>query len=147
MNASLKLLALAGLMAAAPAFSQPARTPIYNLDEEPVAATFTPGGQYTATLDQTHNQWRLQPANGQDVVIDAGNCATGAMVPTGFWLLVLDDDGRPALVAPSITQLPKGAPERVALRTCDRASGNELAVPQTVLDLLTVNTGAIYVID
>ena len=37
---------------------------------------FTPGGQYTASFDQSHNRWRLQPADGQDVEIDTGACAT-----------------------------------------------------------------------
>lgn len=106
---------------------------------------FTPGSQFTATLDQTRNLWRIQPANGQDVVIDAGACTTGAMASPGVWLLVVDADGRAELLAPSVTHLPAGSPDRIALRACDKAHGQELAVPQTVLDLLTANTGAIYV--
>lgn len=108
-------------------------------------AVYRAGSEYTATLDQSHNRWRLQPVNGQDVDIDIGTCATGAMVPAGVWLLVIDDSGRPALVAPSATPLPTGLGERIALRACDKAQGQDLAVPQIVLDLLTVNTGAIYV--
>jgi hypothetical protein len=113
----------------------------------PVAdeAVFVPGGQYTATLDQTQNIWRFLPLNGQDVVVDAGNCATGAMAPEGVWLLQLDRQGRPELVAPSVTRLPAGVSDHIALRACDQAQGRELAVPQTVLDLLASNTGAIYV--
>ena len=108
-------------------------------------AVFVPGGQYTATFDQTQNTWRFLPMNGQDVVVDAGRCATGAMAPEGVWLLQLDRQGRPELVAPSVTRLPAGAPDHIALRACDQARGRELAVPQTVLDLLASNTGAIYV--
>lgn len=122
----------------AAATSQPLKT----MASEPV---YNAGSQYTATLDQTHNQWLLQPINGQDVTIDAGACATGTMVPTGVWLLVIDDQGRPELLAPSATRLPTGTSDRVALRACDKAHGRELAVPQSVLDLLTANTGAIYV--
>ena len=114
---------------------------------EALEAVFVPGGQYTATLDQTQNVWRFLPMNGQDVVVDAGRCSTGAMAPTGVWLLQLDRDGRPELVAPSVTKLPAGAPDHIALRACDQAQGRELAVPQTVLDLLTANTGAVYVGD
>jgi hypothetical protein len=106
---------------------------------------YFPGSQYTASLDQTHNRWRLQPVTGQDLVIDTGTCATGAMVPPGVWLLVHDAQGRPELLAPSVTALPPGAPDRVALRSCERAIGRDLAVPQALLDLLDERTGAIYV--
>ena len=108
-------------------------------------AVFVPGGQFTATFDQTQNVWRFLPMNGQDVLIDAGSCSTGAMAPTGVWLLQRDRSGRPELVAPSATRLPAGAPDHIALRACDQANGRELAVPQTVLDLLASNTGAVYV--
>ena len=108
-------------------------------------AVFVPGGQFTASFDQTQNVWRFLPMNGQDVVVDAGSCSTGAMAPTGVWLLQIDSDGRPELVAPSVTRLPAGASDHIALRACDQAEGRELAVPQTVLDLLASNTGAVYV--
>jgi len=110
-------------------------------------AVFVPGGQFTASYDQTQNVWRFLPMNGQDVVVDAGRCTTGAMAPVGVWLLQLDRAGRPELVAPSVTRLPAGASDHIALRACDLAQGRELAVPQTVLDLLAENTGAIYVGD
>jgi hypothetical protein len=110
-------------------------------------AVFVPGGQFTAAYDQTTNVWRFLPINGQDVVVDAGRCSTGAMAPVGVWLLQLDRQGRPELVAPSVTPLPAGAPDHIALRACDQAHGRELAVPQTVLDLLATNTGAVYVGD
>lgn len=114
---------------------------------DPNEPVYVPGGQYTATLDQTQNVWRFLPMNGQDVLIDAGTCSTGAMAPAGVWLLLRDARGRPELVAPSTTRLPSGSPDRIALRACDQASGRELAVPQAVLDLLAASTGAIYVGD
>jgi hypothetical protein len=110
-------------------------------------AVFVPGGQFTAAYDQTTNVWRFLPINGQDVVIDAGRCSTGAMAPVGVWLLQVDQQGRPELVAPSVTPLPAGASDHIALRACDQARGRQLAVPQTVLDLLATNTGAVYVGD
>lgn len=110
-------------------------------------SVYSPGSQYTATLDQSRNQWRLQPLAGQDVVIQTGSCATGAMVPPGVWLLVLDGQGRPELVAPSVTRLPAGVKDRIELRACDRAQGKQIAVPQSVLDMLAANTGAVYVDD
>ena len=112
---------------------------------DPTEPVYVPGGQYTASLDQTQNVWRFLPVNGQDVVIDAGSCATGAMAPVGVWLVQRDRDGRLELVAPSTTRLPAGASDHIAQRACDQARGRELAVPQTVLDLLASNTGAIYV--
>lgn len=114
---------------------------------EPAESFYTPGNQYTASLDQTHNQWRLQPASGDDLVIDTGTCATGAMVPAGVWLLVRDSRGRPELLAPSVTPLPPGMPDRVPLRSCESAHGSELAVPAALLKLLGERTGAVYVYD
>ena len=133
-------LALTAMLISTAANASPA-TPLH----EAADPVYSPGGQYTASLDQTHNQWRLQPLTGQDLVIDTGTCATGAMIPAGLWLLVHDAQGRPELLAPSVTALPPGMPDRVALRSCDRANGRELAVPQALLDLLDDRTGAIYV--
>ena len=142
------------------AASQPApsRTPVGEVAElapalAPAFAAASAGddapyyaeGQYTARLDQTHNLWRLQPIDGPDRVIDAGACSTGATVPGGVWLLVLDGDGRAELVAPSATPLASGAPPSIGLRGCDEATGDELAAPQAVIDLLVARTGAIRV--
>ena len=141
MRNPLPIFLMSSLLASTATFAQPAASAGSSAE----ALNFSPGSQYTATLDQTHNLWRIQPANGQDVVIDAGACTTGAMAAPGVWLLVIAADGRPELLAPSVTHLPAGSPDRIALRACDKARGRELAVPQTVLDLLTANTGAIYV--
>ena len=103
------------------------------------------GGQYTATLDQSRNQWRLLPLNGQDLIIDTGHCATGAMASPGLWLLVRDARGQMALLAPSTTALPAGRSDHVALRSCDQARDRDIAVPQALLDLLIATTGAVYV--
>ena len=137
-----KYLFLAGMLLSSSALAMPSAPAGQASRSQPA---FDPGNQYTATLDQTRNQWRLQPADGQDVVIDIGDCATGAMVPSGFWLLVSDSKGQPELLAPSITRLPAGHPDRVELRACDKAHGRQLAVPQILLDVLSANTGAIHV--
>jgi hypothetical protein len=115
--------------------------------QESDASQYVAGSQYTAELNQTTGHWRLMPANGQDVVIDTGTCATGAVHPKGLWLLVRDASGRPELLAPSTTPLPIGSPDRIAIRSCDQATGNELAVPQVVIDLLTADTGAVLLND
>ena len=114
---------------------------------ESETAQYTAGSQYTAELNQTTGHWRLMPANGQDVVIDTGTCATGAVHPKGLWLLVRDANGRPELLAPSTTPLPAGSPDRIAIRACDQATGRELAVPQVVIDLLAADTGAVLLND
>ena len=108
---------------------------------------FAAGSQYTAPFDQSHNRWRLQPADGQDVEIDTGACATGAMIPAGLWLLVRDAQGRPELLAPSVTPLPAGSPDRIPLRNCEDAQGRSIAVPRTLLQILGERTGAVYVYD
>ncbi|MEO7251657.1 MAG: hypothetical protein ABIW30_03495 [Arenimonas sp.] len=143
MSKSLKTLTLASLLWSSAVLALPASND--SAAAWPADPGFSAGGQYTATLDQTRNQWRLQPADGQDVTIDTGRCATGAMVPAGLWLLVSDGHGRAELVAPSVTRLPAGSAQRIALRPCDKAQGSELAVPQVLLDLLAANTGAVYV--
>lgn len=114
---------------------------------EPAESFYVAGNQYSASLDQTHNQWRLQPASGEDLVVDLGTCATGTMIPAGVWLLVRDSRGRPELLAPSVTPLPLGASDHVALRSCETAQGSDLAVPAALLKLLGERTGAVYVYD
>ena len=142
MSTTRKSLLLAGMLLSTSALASPSLPAGDASSGQPV---FNAGSQYTATLDQTHNRWRLQPVNGQDVTIDTGDCGTGAMVPAGVWLLVVDAQGGAELLAPSVTRLPAGQSDRVALRACDKARGRQLAVPQSVLDLLAANTGAIYV--
>ena len=107
---------------------------------------YDPGSQYTASLDQTHNQWRLQPADGQDLVIDIGDCATGAMVPSGFWLLVSDSRASPSCWRPRSPACPPATRTGLSCAACDKAHGRQLAVPQILLDCAVErNTGAIYV--
>jgi len=138
------ILALAAMLLSASAIAGSARPSPFH---EPAGGVFVPGSQYTASLDQTHNRWRLQPLAGPDRIIDTGTCATGAMIPAGVWLLVRDARGRPELLAPSATVLPAGVPDRVALRSCDQARGSDLAVPPALLDMLVAGTGAVYVYD
>lgn len=139
--ASSLLLVLLSICAAS-AMTAPPRASAVSLERE---ADLAAGGQYTAILDQAHNRWRILPFDGQDVEVDAGTCRTGASVPGGYWLLMLDASGQPELIAPSITEIPAGQSERIPVRTCAEVSEGQLGVPQTVLDLLVANTGGIYV--
>jgi hypothetical protein len=110
---------------------------------EPV---YVAGSQYTAVLDQASQHWQLLPASGQVLDVSSTACKTGAPIADGVWLLVLDGNGHPTLVAPSTTTLPVGAPDRVALRACDESSdAAAVFAPQELIDLLSANTGAIYV--
>jgi len=138
MRTQLNILAFAAALVMTSASAQPPET---------VAPYYNAGSQYTASLDRTSGHWRLTPATGQDIGINTGLCTTGTTVPVGLWLLVRDVDGRPELLAPSTTALPAGRSERIALRNCEQAGEQQLAVPQTLLDLLTSNTGAILVHD
>ena len=140
MNKTTTLMAISAmLLSAAASATRPA--PLH----EPAESFYVAGNQYTASLDQTHNQWRLQPASGEDLVVDTGTCATGTMIPAGVWLLVLDAQGRPELLAPSVTPLPAGSSDRIALRSCETAHDRQLAVPTALLKLLGERTGAVYV--
>lgn len=112
-------------------------------DAEPL---YTATNQYTAVLDQAHQHWQIRPAEGAIVDIQASDCHAGATIPAGLWLLVSEADGQAELVAPSATILPAGAPDHVALRDCNAGNdGSAIAVPQSVIELLKANTGAIYV--
>ena len=112
-------------------------------DAEPL---YTASNQYTAVLDQAHQHWQIRPAEGAIVDIQASDCRAGATIPAGLWLLVAEADGQAELVAPSATVLPAGAPDHIALRDCnDSSDGSAIAVPQSVIELLKANTGAIYV--
>jgi len=111
------------------------------------APQYDAGSQYTAELNQSTGHWHLLPANGQDVVIDTGTCGTGAVHPKGLWLLVRDANGNPELLAPSSTPLPAGSPDHIAIQSCDKATGDSLAVPQQLIDLLAADTGAVLLDD
>ncbi|MEO6626019.1 MAG: hypothetical protein ABIN37_14475 [Burkholderiaceae bacterium] len=106
-------------------------------------------GQYTATLDQNSQHWRLLPHEGQDVEMfsPARQCANDKPIPQGVWLVTRDDHGRPELLAPSVTELPTGYSERVQLLACgERGNGKPaLSAPQILIDVLAERTGAIYV--
>jgi hypothetical protein len=101
--------------------------------------------QYTAVLHQARGAWQIQPADGQDVLIDTLSCGHGSVLPTGVWLLVADERGRVDLVAPSVTALPAGRADRVHLRSCDEAGAQDLAAPQLLIDLLAERSGAVFV--
>jgi hypothetical protein len=125
--------------------SSTAGTAAANIPNEPV---YFEGGQYSASLLQTTNTWRLQPLTGDDVDVIDRACANPRQLPSGVWLVSRDADGRPQLVAPSSTTLPAGFPEQIALRACgEREDPNALAVPAVVLAWLEDNVNSVLIDD
>lgn len=109
-------------------------------------AEYQAGGEYTAVLNTDNSQWRLLPSDGQDFAIQLDkNCESSTSVPAGLWLLTRDADGKPELLAPSQTVLPGGHSGHIAIAACDQAQANELALPSSLIEWLSDNTGAVYV--
>ena len=119
-----------------------AATPIY----EPIYVT---DGQYTATLLQHSHRWRLQPLRGDEVeVIDhAQDCGSARPIPHGLWFVSRDANGKPQLVAPSVTALPAGFPQQVALRACGEKVDGDVAlfVPSVALTWINANVGTVLI--
>jgi len=114
--------------------------------ESDTASVYQAGSQYTAVLDSHNAQWRLLPGDGQDFAIQIDkNCHTSAQVPAGLWLLTRDAEGKPELLAPSQTVLPAGHSGHVPVVSCADGQGNALAIPASLIEWLSDNTGAIYV--
>ena len=115
----------------------------------PEPPVFVEGSQYTAVLSQEDQSWRLLAADGIDLAVNAAEpgCLAGRRLPEGIWLVTQDRDGRPVLSAPSVTRLPNGYPEQVALVACGTSSNGapHVAAPQGLIDWLGYNTGAILV--
>ena len=121
----------------------------YSVISKPVEEPVFVDGQFTATLDQKSQHWRLLPIDGQDVEVFSPErqCGIGAPIPAGIWLVTRDSNGRPELLAPSVTALPDGYADRVHLRACGEATDGRpaLEVPQILIDVLAERTVAIYV--
>jgi hypothetical protein len=119
---------------------------VENPKPEPV---FIEGSQYTAVLHQRSHQWRVLGLDGHEIQIASSGsaCAAQAPRPDGVWLVTRDAAGRPQLLAPSVTALPKGHPDHVRLVGCNESgvAGKTLAAPSALIDLLSESAGAVYV--
>lgn len=115
-----------------------------DIDTGPV---YQAGGQYTAVLNSANSQWRLLPSDGQDFAIQLDkNCQSSAPVPAGLWLLTRDADGKAELLAPSQTVLPIGHSGHIPVVACNEEQSNGgLALPSSLIEWLSDNTGAVYV--
>ncbi len=104
------------------------------------------GGEYTAVLNAGNSQWRLLPSDGQDFAIQLdSNCQSSASVPAGLWLLTRDAAGKPELLAPSQTALPTGHSGHIPVVACDEDQAKGVALPASLIEWLSDNTGAVYV--
>ena len=115
-------------------------------NEIDTGAVYQAGGQYTAVLDNSNAQWRLLPGDGQDFAIQLDkNCASTTSVPAGLWLLTRDADGKPELLAPSQTALPAGHSGHIPVVACGDEQAKGVALPASLIEWLSDNTGAVYV--
>ena len=134
------IVASAMLGTAASAAGHPNYDPIYITD-----------GQYGAALKQSEHLWRLLPMRGEevDVTDKARSCGSGVQIAHGLWYVTQDDNGRPLLVAPSVTSLPAGFPEQVALRACGEPTGTDAAlfVPAVALEWISEHAGTVLIDD
>ena len=108
-------------------------------------------GQYTAALQQHAQQWHLLPLRGEQIEVSerAANCASNSIVPNGLWFVTQDSSGKLQLVAPSVTNLPAGFPDNVALRSCGEQADTRttLFVPAKALDWIAQNAGTVLIDD
>jgi hypothetical protein len=120
-----------------------------NFAVESQQPVFIEGSQYTAVLSQRAQSWRLISPNGVDLAVSAAEpgCLAGRHLPEGVWLVTSNAEGEPVLTAPSVTALPSGYPEQVALLDCNASAKGRphVAAPQGLIDWLSYNSGAILV--
>lgn len=134
------LIAAATSAVAAPAF-------VDGQGVEGQSPVYTPG-QYGAVLDQSSQQWRVQPLVGEHLTLTNRDpsCLSSSVLANGLWLVGRDQHGRLELVAFSDTALASGAPVSVALRSCDEpVEGLSVRVPQQVMQALSNNVGAVLI--
>jgi hypothetical protein len=107
-------------------------------------------GQYTATLQQHSHRWLLQPLRGDqiEIVDHSQDCGSRAPMPKGLWYVSQDGHGHPQLIAPSVTPLPNGFPQQVALRACgEHGDGLALYVPPVALNWISDFVGSVLIDD
>ena len=106
-------------------------------------------GQYTAALQQHAQQWHLLPLRGAQIEVSEHNCASNSTVPNGLWFVTQDSGGKLQLVAPSVTKLPEGFPDNVALRSCGEQADKRttLFVPAQALAWIEQNAGTVLIDD
>ena len=102
--------------------------------------------QYSAVFEQARGSWLLYPP-GAGVVMQqgVGNCREDQAIAPGLWLITHDAGGRVELVAPSVTPLPAGHPDRIVLLACDSAESGGLHLPRALIEVLARDHGVVRV--
>lgn len=101
--------------------------------------------QFTAVFSQSQSAWLLHPAAAGALVRQDVRCRDDARVAPGLWLVTTDAVGQVELVAPSVTPLPPGHPERIPLLTCDSAVSGGLHLPAKLIQTLVREHGAVRI--
>ena len=101
--------------------------------------------QYTAVFTQSQNAWLLHPAAAGALVRQDVRCRDDAPVAPGLWLVTTDAVGQVELVAPSVTPLPPGHPDRIPLLACDSSVSGGLHLPAKLIQTLAREHGAVRI--
>ncbi len=118
--------------------------------ESALDPVYMEASQYTAMLQPQLHTWTLAPQIGSPVEIRSAEPCPHQVVPSkGLWVIGRDANGGIELIAPSATLLAAGQSDRIALRSCetanDASAGPAYGVPESVLDMLAANSGAVLV--
>jgi hypothetical protein len=132
---AVRSLGLAALFAALP-------TAAVETGDAPVLINET---QYTAVYTQGDGAWLLHPAAAGALVRQEVRCRDDAPIAAGLWLVTVDAVGQVELVAPSVTQLPPGHPDRIPLLACDSAVSGGLHLPRKLIETLAREHGAVRI--
>lgn len=114
-----------------------------DLADEPAFISDT---QYSAVYEQGRGTWLLfPPAAGVVMQQGGGHCREDRAIAPGLWLITTDGAGRVELVAPSVTPLPAGHPDRIALLACDSVESGGLHLPRELIELLARDHGVVRI--
>jgi len=102
--------------------------------------------QYSAVFEQGRGTWLLvPPAGGVLSQQGVGHCRDDRPVAPGLWLVTRDAVGLVELVAPSVTPLPAGHPDRIPLLACDSSEAYSLHLPRALIEQLARDHGVVRV--
>ncbi|MBL0028695.1 MAG: hypothetical protein IPO95_06380 [Rhodanobacteraceae bacterium] len=132
---AVRSLGLAALIAALPTAAQ-------EVGDAPALISDT---QYTAVFTQSQSSWLLHPAAAGALMRLDVRCRDDAAIAPGLWLVTTDAVGQVELVAPSVTVLPPGHPERIPLLACDSAVSGGLHLPAKFIQTLAREHGAVRI--
>jgi hypothetical protein len=107
----------------------------------------TSESQFTVDFDQSQGIWTLMGADDQNHIANVGRCREDRKLAEGLWLITRDQHGTVELVAPSVTRLAPGEPDRVLLTACDSSESSALHVPRDLIAQLVDQHGVVLIHD